>query len=122
MRKVTPGRCQIFVSGFHEGRTDPSSSWIPVTWASEYNGPAHWSPDGSQIYFASDIDGHRCLYVRAWDRLRRQPAGPILAVHHFHANSPSPGLIDQPDFGLAVARDKIFIEMDSRKGNIWMVR
>jgi len=120
--KVTPGRCQLFVAGFNDGRADPASNWIPVSSASEYNGPAHWSPDGSRIYFASDRDGHRCLYVREWDRKRRQPAGPIVPVQHFHASSPSAGLIDQPQFGFAVAQDKIIIEMGSRKGNIWLVR
>jgi len=120
--KVTPGRCQLFIAGFKAGHTDSTSSWVPITSASEYNGPARWSPDGTRIYFTSDRDGYRCLYARQWDRTRRQPIGPVIPVRHFHASSPSPGLIDQPVFGFAVARDEIVIEMGSQRGNIWLVR
>jgi len=122
MAKTAPDRSQIFVSAFHDGHCDPAANWIPITTDSEYNGPAHWSPDGSRIYFTSQRDGYRCLYARQWDRRRRTPVGPVVGVRHFHTTSPSPGLVDQPVFGFAVAQDKIVIEVGERRGRIWLVR
>jgi hypothetical protein len=117
--KLSPERSQIFVARFQNGRCD--SEWVPVTGAAEYNGPAYWSPSGDQIYFASNADGHRCFYARGWDSRSGRPAGPVRPVHHFHAISPSPGLIPQSLFGFAVARDKLVFPMGERRSNIWLV-
>jgi len=119
--KLAPDQSQIFVAAFSGGRSAPPEQWIPVTGAAEYNGPAHWSTEGDRIYFTSQRDGHRCFYARAWDRRRRAPAGAISAVHHFHGESNSPGVIAQSLFGFAVARDKIVFEMGRQIGDIWLV-
>jgi hypothetical protein len=117
--KAAPDRSQIFVAGFHEGRCD--SEWIPITEGKEYNAPAQWSPSGDVIYFTSTSDGHRCFYMRGWDRRAHRPSGPVRVVRHFHASSPSTGLIPQAFFGFAVSPDKLVCPMAERRGSIWLV-
>jgi hypothetical protein len=120
--KMAPDRSQILVADFYEGTCAPPRAWVPVSDGAGYDGPAHWSPDGNRIYFTSTRDGHRCFYMRPWDRERHAPAGPIRAVRHFHAESESPGLIPQSLFGFAVARDKLVFEMGHQVGDIWFVK
>jgi serine/threonine protein kinase len=120
--KMAPDRSQILVADFSEGTCPPPWAWVPVSDGVGYDGPAHWSPEGDRIYFTSARDGHRCFYVRPWDRQRHVPAGPISAVRHFHGESESPGLIPQSLFGFAVARDKLVFEMGHQVGDIWFVK
>jgi len=119
--KLAADRSQILVADFREGRSPPPAAWIAISSATEYNGPAHWSPDGNRIYFTSERDGHRCFYVRPWDRQRHVPSGPIAALYHFHADAESPGRIPQSLFGFAVGRDKIVFPMGRQDGDIWLV-
>jgi Tol biopolymer transport system component len=119
--KLAPDRSQIFVARFRNGRCDPPSEWIPVTGSAEYNGPAHWSPAGNLIYFTSQSDGYRCLYARNWDKREGAPVDPIITVRHFHATSPTPGLVAQSLFGFAVSRDRLVIVQGEQRGRIWLM-
>lgn len=120
--KLAPDRSQVLVAGSDGRRCAPPEAWVAISGATEYNGPARWSADGTRIYFVSQQDGHRCFYSRAWDRARCTVSGPITAVRHFHAEGESPGLIPQSLFGFAVARDKIVFAMGKQFGDIWLFR
>jgi Tol biopolymer transport system component len=119
--KLAPDKSQIFVARFQPECCVPPAEWVPITEATEYNGPAHWSPDANLIYFTSQRDGYRCLYVRAWDARSGAAAGPITIVRHFHAGPPSLGLVPQSLFGFAVSRDKVVFAAAEQRGQIWLV-
>jgi hypothetical protein len=75
-----------------------------------------FSPDGDTIYYASNTDGHLCVYAQRLSA-SRQPAGEPVAVAHLHeANA-----LGHPH-GMAVAADKIVLLMNQGSSNIWMMQ
>ncbi len=117
-----PGRQQVFVMSYRENAPTPKEDqWIAVTDGLALDSQPRWSPDGSLIYFVSNKDGFRCIWVRRVDPNTKQPAGEPFAIGHFHsatrsiANIPAVGFI-----GLGVSQDRIVVNVGASTGNVWM--
>lgn len=53
---------KILIDGIHESRGHYSETWVTADMIGNYQYPL-WSPDGEQIAFVSDMDGHWDIYV-----------------------------------------------------------
>ncbi len=95
---------------------------IPITAGSEDGYLSAWSPDGGMLYFLSDRDGFRCLYVQRLDPNTKEPRGEVDEVYHSHSARVSLGAIEPfAEIGLSVAEDKIALSMAELTGEIWLM-
>jgi Tol biopolymer transport system component len=79
-----------------------------------------FSPDGSRLYFFSQRDGARCIWVQRLDPATKKPVGPPEPVYHFHSARRSPIYNRSGQNAASVARNKIALQITERLGNIWM--
>lgn len=117
--EASPSRSRIFVARLHTRGLISKSEWIPLSDEQWADNP-RWSPDGNSLYFLSDRDGFRCLWVQRLNRLTKHPEGPLAAVFHSHQARRSMGNIPVGDLKMSVARDKVVFNMGERTANIWM--
>ncbi len=80
-----------------------------------------WSPNGRFLYFLSERTGHCGLFVQELDRVSKRPLGVPRPVYvpresRFNLNYPV------GNGSIAVAVDKIVIEVDEVTGNIYEAR
>ncbi|HYM10748.1 MAG TPA: protein kinase [Bryobacterales bacterium] len=116
-------RRQIFVAPIRNGVAAGQAEWIPITDGSGLDRNAVWSPDGNLLYFLSERDGFRCFWAQHLDPATKRPAGPPLAVYHFHqARRSLMPAQEVSRIGLSVTRDKIIFSMAETTGNIWLAR
>jgi Tol biopolymer transport system component len=114
------GRAQIWVAPVHPGRPSDPSEWIPITDGNTVDMLPEFSPDGSRLYFFSQRDGARCIWVQRLDPATKKPVGGPEPVHHFHNARRSPIYNKSGQNSLAVARNKIALQVTERLGNIWL--
>ncbi len=114
---------QIFIAPFRDAATIRESEWIPVTEPGGVDQEVWWSPNGNDLYFLSDRDGHRCVWVQALDSHTRKPRGPAVAIRHFHEARLTPLSFAwrAPSYvGLSVAKDRLVLSLTEISSNIWV--
>ena len=131
MRYSPDGRWLAFHAGRVDGRAiflidvtrtvGKDAEWIPATTEpSASDGRVAWSPDGNLLYFVSDRDGFRCLWAQRLEAASKRPVDRPVPVYHFHQTARRISHnIARP--GVAVARDKIVLALEERRGNVWML-
>jgi Tol biopolymer transport system component len=117
---IDGGRAQIWVAPAHPGRPSDASEWIPITDGKTVDMIPEFSPDGSRLYFFSQRDGARCIWVQRLDPATKKPVGPPEPVYHFHSARRSPIYNRSGQNAASVARNKIALQITERLGNIWM--
>jgi Tol biopolymer transport system component len=75
MEWTSAGRSRIIVFPFRETPVAPAE-FIVVSDEDSVAEENAWSPDGQLLYFVSERDGSRCVWVRRLDPRTRQPVGP----------------------------------------------
>ena len=100
----------------------PSSTWVPVTDGAALERDPAWSPDGRFLYFVSERDGFRCLWVRPLDPLTKQPSGEAFAVRHFHSARFSLRQVGSRGFltGLSAGQGALVFSLGELTGNVWL--
>jgi hypothetical protein len=112
-------RRQIFVTPLREEQATGPSEWIPITSGAAMDRMASWSPDGHLLYFQSDRDGFRCVWVQALDAARR-PTGAAWPLLHFHTARRSLTNLSTTT-PLAVARQRLALSVAEIRGDVWMM-
>ena len=109
---------QVVVARVNESSVAGERDWLVV--AEDGDAP-NWSPAAGLLYFWSNRDGSPCLWAQRLDDVTKKPAGPPLAIQHFHSRGLSWRnlYLGPPD--IAVARDKIVFNLGEHSGNIWMI-
>ncbi len=116
-----PDRSQLRLVPVGGGGTPlPQENWIAVTDAASWNDKPHWSPDGRILYFISDRDGFRCIWVQRLDPATKRPQGDARPVYHSHSLRRSLMNMRDGPLDISVASDKVVFPMGERTGNIWM--
>ncbi len=118
--RADPGeRQRLFVMPVRpEGPLVEEKDWIAVTDASLLNYSPRWSPDGSLLYFISNLDGHRCIWAVRLHPATRQPAGEAIPIHHQHVPSRFIWFGTRID----VAPGRLVMRLADNRSNIWMVK
>jgi hypothetical protein len=119
---VGPEQNQVYIIPFRKSvAAPPRAEWIAVTDGAAFAGLPRWSPDGNMVYFVSERDGFRCLWVQRLNPQNKRPVGPPLAVYHFHDARRSLTNVGSIGFtGLGIGHDKIVFNLGELTGSIWM--
>jgi eukaryotic-like serine/threonine-protein kinase len=118
--KASPPRLAVLVAPFQRDSPSKESDWIKVVSDQHYNDKPRWSPDGNRIYFVSDRDGFACLWSQLVDPETKRPVGPPLLLYHIHNVRRSILNVGYNRMDIAVAPDKIVLNLGEITGNIWM--
>jgi Tol biopolymer transport system component len=94
--------------------------WIHVTHGDYFDDKPRWSPDGSRIYFTSDRDGSRCLWMQRLDRETKSPVGVPVPVYHFHFGRRSIANVGAGLADIAIVADGVILPQTELKGNVWL--
>ena len=113
---------QIFLSRVIDNKAAPPEQWIPITGVDAANQGPQWSPEGNAIYFRSDRDGWRCVWAQRVDAATKKPAGPAVAIQHFHHARKSLQHLRSFDdrTRIAVAKDVVLVTVGELRGNVWL--
>lgn len=74
-----------------------------------------WSPDGNTLYFEDEPDGVTTVMAQHLDPTTKKPNGPALPIYDFRLKR-----LDAADGHLALTGDKMVMDWQERKSNIWM--
>ena len=79
-------------------------------------------PTAHGLYYVSDADGFRCIYVQGLDPVtRRAQSGEPVDVYHSHSARRSLMNVRIPlFFELSVTTDRLFFNQGETTGNIWL--
>jgi eukaryotic-like serine/threonine-protein kinase len=96
--------------------------WIPVTDGTAMDRDPYWSPGGNALYFVSERDGFRCIWMQRVDPATRQPLGLPSGVSHFHTARLSLSTVDPRSsaVSLSLTPTRMFFSLGELTGNIWL--
>jgi Tol biopolymer transport system component/DNA-binding winged helix-turn-helix (wHTH) protein len=117
---TTAGGSRIFAAPFRTGGPIPEAEWIAIT-KGVWDDKPRWSPDGDALYFMSERDGFRCIWLQRLDA-SKHPVGEAIPVFHAHEARRSLLNVAVGPLEMSVARDKIVFNMSERTGNVWMMK
>jgi Tol biopolymer transport system component len=118
MEWTSAGRSRIIVFPFRDAPVPPSD-WVVVSDEDSVAEENAWSPDGRLLYYVSERDGSRCLWVRPFDPRTGRPAGPPSAFLHLHGSRRAMISTTSSAARLAFGRDELIFSMELQRGNIW---
>ena len=97
----------------------PPADWVALTEDQSVEEEHVWSPQGDAIYFVSERDGSRCVWMRKLDPATRHPVGPVMPVLHLHgARRAMISTAIRPQ-RIALALNSLFFSVQEQRGNIW---
>jgi Tol biopolymer transport system component len=113
---------QIWIAPTGPVRPVPQSAWIAITDGSKLERDPAWSADGRFLYFVSERDGFRCLWVRPLNPITKQPDGEAFPVRHFHSARFSLRHVGSQGFltGLSAGEGALVFSMGELKANVWL--
>jgi Tol biopolymer transport system component len=97
----------------------PPSEWVALTDDQTVEEEHVWSPRGDAIYFVSERDGNRCLWMRKLDPATRHPVGPVMSVLHLHGARRSMIPTAESPQRIALGANALFFSVQEARGNIW---
>ena len=117
-----PDARQVFVTPFRAGRElAAQSEWVPIFDGKGMDREATWSPNGEFLFFFSERDGYRCVWVQRLDKTTNRPVGEPFDLYHAHGSRAS--LSELPDnlwSNPAFAKDKMVVSLGEKSGSIWI--
>ena len=113
------GSSRLWIVPFHDGSPPSADDWIPLTGGQSWDDKPRWSPDGNLMYFTSLRDGFLCLWAQRLKPDTKHPIGPPFPVQHFHNSRLSLTNTGFAILEVALARDKVLINLGELAGNIW---
>jgi hypothetical protein len=105
---VGAARSQIFTVRVSD-EWSPVSEWEPVTAEEHWSDKPRWSDDGRTLFFLSNMDGHSCLWSRAFDPATGRAFGPARHVWGFHDFQRSPDFLATNAFNISVAGGALYM-------------
>jgi len=108
----------VLVARFQRDIPSKESNWIKVVSDLHYSDKLHWSPDGKRIYFVSDRDGFACLWSQPLEPETKRPVGQPLPFYHMHQVRRSILNVGYGRMDIAVAPDKIVLNVGEITRNI----
>ena len=97
----------------------PPADCIPLTEDQSVEEEHAWSPQGDAIYFVSERDGSRRVWMRKLDPATMHPVGPVMPVLHLHGARRSTISTTLRPQRIALALEGLFFSVQEQRGNIW---
>src|SRR5262249_16821867 len=82
--RLSPSRTQLSVTPFADEGERPRQGWIAVSDGASYDAKPRWAANGNAIYFFSERDRFRCIWMQKLDPKTKRPQGRPVAIRHFH--------------------------------------
>jgi Tol biopolymer transport system component len=100
-----------------------ADEWVSISEGQTTEREPFWSPDGRRLFFLSDRDGFRCIWVRDMDPATGRPLGPAMAIAHFHnAGELLGGPMASPgSIGLTATYKDLVFTVARSTGNLWQL-
>ena len=118
--RLSPSRTQLFITPYNDEGEPARQDWIEVSDGSSYDFKPRWAAGGNALYFFSERDRFRCIWMQRLDAKTKRPQGPARAVLHFHNDKRPLMNVGVNALGLAAAPDKIVFNLIEAAGNIWL--
>jgi TolB protein len=112
---ATSARSRVFIAPLRSS-SPPEREWIAVE--PEGSGDPAWSPDGNVLYFRSKRDGYHCIWAQKLGP-GKAPAGEPIGILHLHAAGLGINFMKATDLGIAVARDRLTLNLAKTTGSLW---
>ena len=118
-------RARIYIARFDPARIDEERGiekpWIQVTDRDDgWDGMARWSPNGNFLYFVSDRQGSRGIWVQELNPKTKNPVAKPRIVHRFEQTRLSLSGVLPSSLRINVAKERIVFSLREMTGNIWM--
>jgi len=97
----------------------PPGEWVALTEDQSVEEEYVWSPQGDAIYFVSERDGNRCVWMRKLDPATSYPEGPVMPVLHLHGARRSMISTALRPQRIALAQNSLYFSVQEQRGNIW---
>jgi eukaryotic-like serine/threonine-protein kinase len=124
-RQLTMTKSQLMIAPYRSGRALPVSDWIEITDGKFSDDKPQFSSDGNRLYFTSDRDGYVCIWSQRLTPVTKRPLGDPLGYEHFH-NAMGRDAASYPQIqwmsDLTVGADRILINLQQRRRDIWAVQ
>jgi Tol biopolymer transport system component len=111
----TGARARIFIAPLRSS-PPPVREWIEV--GADGSGDPGWSPDGSVLYFRSKLDGYHCIWAQKLGP-GKTPVGEPIGILHLHAAGLGITFLKSIDLSIAVARDRLTLNLGRTTGSLW---
>lgn len=100
----------IYVAPFSGAAPLPPRTWTRITDGNTIDWAPAWSADGSSIYYLSDRDGSRCVWMQRVTTRGKSAAGPPIALKHLHSGTARiPTDVDPAVFRLSPTPDRVVL-------------
>jgi Tol biopolymer transport system component len=112
---ATSARSRVFIAPLRSS-PPPEREWVAVE--SEGSGDPAWSPDGNVLYFRSKRDGYHCIWAQKLGP-GKAPAGEQIGILHLHSAGQGIDYMKATDLGIAVARNRLTLNLAKTTGSLW---
>jgi len=113
---------RIYVARFNGTKPIPSSEWIPLTKGDAGDDKPRLTADRRRLYFTSESDGYRCIWVQELNPDTLRPIGEPTAFHHFHSARRSLARVLTNLQEIAIGGDRLIFNMAETTGNLWALQ
>jgi WD40-like Beta Propeller Repeat len=110
----------IFIAPFRGPGLIPKQEWITVSESGAFDDKPRWAPDANSIYFTSDRDGSRCVWMQRLNGNSKRPVGDAVPIYHSHSGRRSILNAGSPVSEIGVARDRLVFPQNELTGNVWV--
>jgi eukaryotic-like serine/threonine-protein kinase len=113
---------RIYAARFRGTQPIPPSDWIPLTKGTASDDKPRLTADHRRLFFTSESDGYRCIWVQELDPTTLRPVGEPKAIHHFHSARRSLARVLLNLQEIAVGGDQLIFNMAETTGNVWLLQ
>jgi Tol biopolymer transport system component len=115
-------RTRLYAAPFRGMQLIPESEWMPLAAGDGGEDKPRLSPDNRRLYFTSEIDGYRCIWVQDLDPATLRPIGEPKPFHHFHSARRSLGRVLLNLQEVDIGGDRLTFNMAETTGNLWLLQ
>jgi eukaryotic-like serine/threonine-protein kinase len=113
---------RIYAARFRGTQPIPPSDWIPLTKGTAGDDKPRLTADHRRLFFTSESDGYRCIWLQELDPTTLRPLGEPKAIHHFHSARRSMARVLTNLQEIAIGGDRLIFNMAETTGNVWLLQ
>ncbi len=120
--KANESDSRIYAAPFRGTEPIPPSEWIALTTGEAGDDKPRLTADHRRLFFTSEADGHRCIWVQPLDPDTLRPIGSPSPFHHFHSARRSLARVPINEQEISIGGDKLIFNMAETTGNVWRIQ
>jgi eukaryotic-like serine/threonine-protein kinase len=112
----------IYVAPFAGQAPIPERKWVRITSGDTVDWAPAWSADGRSIYYLSDRDGSRCIWVQRVNGPEAPSATPTPLKHLHRGAEHIPTAVDPALFRLSATQDRVVLTYVQSTSSLFSAR